>query len=203
MKQITFLDDSLLQEDINEQYKIIREAEQEIKNDQGRLAKNKRYKSILYTNGHELVEVVFDILQQLLDYDLSDFVDEKREDFLIKCNEHTIIGEIKGITSNVKNDNLSQLENHFQQYQDLLEEEGRSENVHQVLIINPLRTRPVFEREPVHENQIKLATRYGSLIIETKTLLKLFERYLKDEISYEQCLTLFTQKTGLLTENDF
>ena len=203
MQHIVFHDDNVLSENINQQNEIIQNAKSIIRTTQDKLEKNRRYKSILYTNGNELVEVVFDILQQLLSCDLSEFHDEKKEDFLIKKDTVTIIGEIKGITSNVKNDNLSQLENHFQQYQDLLEDEGRAENVHQVLIINPLRNRPVFEREPVHENQIKLAVRYGSLIIDTKTLLKLFERYLKDEISYEQCLSLFTQKTGLLTENDF
>ena len=202
MQQIVFLDDTELQETIVEQKEIIQGAEQIIKNNQEKLEENKRYKSILYTNGSELVEVVFDILEQLLDCDLSDFVDKKQEDFLIKKESYTLIGEIKGITSNVKNDNVSQLETHFQQYQDALEEEGRSENVFQVLIINPLRSKPIAEREPVHERQIKLATRNGSVIIETKTLLKLYECFLQHKITSEQCEKLFTHKTGLLQEQD-
>lgn len=45
------------------------------------LRENAKYKSILFTNGDELVSVVFSILQQLLNYDLSTFADKKKQDF--------------------------------------------------------------------------------------------------------------------------
>ena len=86
---------------------------------------------------------------------------------------------------------------------DQLQERGEEENVHQVLIINPLRSKPLSEREPVYEHQIKLATRNGSLIIETKTLLRLFETFLQGKLSVEDCEKLFISKTGLLEEKDF
>ena len=128
---------------------------------------------------------------------------KKKEDFLIKKPDYTLIGEIKGITSNVKNDNVTQLETHYQNYMDTLQESGAEENVHQILIINPLRTKPLSEREPVNENQIKLAKRNESLIIETKTLLRLFEKFLQGIITTEDCERLFTTKAGLLEEIDF
>ena len=203
MKNIIFGDDEIQRSLIQSKEEEIEQAKIIIERADACLRENMVYKSILYTNGEELVEVVYKILEKLLDYDLSGFVDEKKEDFLIKKPEYTIIGEIKGISTNVKNDNVSQLDNHYQQYLDSLQESGTEENVHQILIINPLRTKPLHEREPVHENQIKLARRNGSLIIETKTLLRLFEEFLQERITIEECEQLFTTKIGLLEEKDF
>ena len=203
IEEIIFYDDVQQKATIQDNEEIINQAKEKISQATICLQNNKLYKSILYTNGDELVEVVFRILEKLLDYDLSEFVDLKKEDFLIKKQNYTLIGEIKGITSNVKNENIAQLENHYQQYMDQLQENGQEENVHQVLIINPLRSKPLCEREPVHENQIKLAKRNESLIIETKTLLKLFEAYLQGKITIEDCEKLFISKIGLFEEKDF
>ena len=203
MDEIIFHDDNLQKNTIKQNEEIIKNAIEAIASANHILEDNRRIKSILYTNGNELVEVVCEILEKLLDYDLSGFVDEKKEDFLIKKPKYTLIGEIKGITSNVKNDNISQLDTHYQQYMDTLQGSGIHENVRQILIINPLRSKPLAEREPVHENQIKLAKRNESLIIETKTLLHLYEEFLWGRISIEDCERLITIKTGLLEEKDF
>ena len=79
------------------------------------------------------------MLEELFEYDLSVFIDEKHKDFLIKREDHTIIGEIKGINSNVKNENLSQLELHCQRCCDELQEEKRQENIKKILINNPFK----------------------------------------------------------------
>lgn len=178
-------------------------ANAEIKEAEAVLEKNLQYKSILYTNGSELVQVVFEILEQILSCNLSSFVDKRKEDFLVVQDQYTLIGEIKGVTSNVKNGYISQVDVHYQSYVDKLNEEGRTENVHQILIINPFRTKPLNERDPVDEQQIKLAERNGCLIIETKTLLKIFEKFLLNQISSQQCIDIFLGSTGLLTESFF
>ena len=54
---------------------------------EGQLEENAKYKSILYTNGNELVRVVFEILESILDYDLSSFEDILKEDFLINVSD--------------------------------------------------------------------------------------------------------------------
>jgi len=79
--------------------KAIEEIEK--KRDQYRkeLQANLEYKSILYTNGNELVEKVFRILEVILGYDLSKFVDEKKEDFRIELESEVLIGEIKGVSA--------------------------------------------------------------------------------------------------------
>lgn len=203
VEDFLFADDNEQLEIVSKCKEEIAVANEQIKEAEDTLERNLQYKSILFTNGNELVQIVFKILEQILSYDLSGFVDEKREDFLIVKDEFTIIGEIKGVTSNVKNEHISQVDVHYQSYMDRLNEEGKSENVHQILIINPFRTKPINEREPVNEKQIKLAERNGCLIIETITLLKIFEKFLLGQISSQQCINIFLGTTGLLTEPSF
>lgn len=167
------------------------------------LSENNRYKSILFTNSDQLVEVVFEILEKILDCDLSEFIDVKKEDFRIEKDNVVFIGEIKGINTNVKNENISQLEIHYQSYLDEIADKLQPTNVHAILIINPLRNRRVEDRDPVSEQQINLARRNGSLIIETKTLLKVFELFLNDKLSSEECVEVFANKTGILKIEDF
>ena len=178
-------------------------AKEEIENANAILKQNLQYKSILYTNGAELVQVVFKILEQLLSCNLSEFVDEGKEDFRIVKENCTFIGEIKGVTSNVKNEHISQVDLHYQSYLDKLNEEGKAEKVNQILIINPFRTKPLNERDPINEHQIKLAERNGCLIIETVTLLKMFEKFVLGQVSSERCIDIFSQTTGLLSEQLF
>lgn len=178
-------------------------AKEEIENANAILKQNLQYKSILYTNGAELVQVVFKILEQLLSCNLSEFVDEGKEDFRIVKENCTFIGEIKGVTSNVKNEHISQVDLHYQSYLDKLNEEGKTEKVNQILIINPFRTKPLNERDPINEHQIKLAERNGCLIIETVTLLKMFEKFVLGQVSSERCIDIFSQTTGLLSEQLF
>lgn len=200
--QISFYDDSLQRDIIQERENEIVRAKQAIDEANDKLQQNDRYKSILYTNGTELVQVVFEMLEQLLNCDLSEFEDKKFEDFLIRLYNCTLIGEIKGVTSNVKNDHIGQIEHHYQRYMDELDEKGISEDVHQILIISPFRTKAPSAREPVHEKQINLAKRNGCLIIETQTLLRIFEGYLEGRVTSAQCIEVFCTKKGLLQVND-
>ena len=73
---------------------------------------------MLTETGENLVEVVFEMLGKMLDCDLSEFVDVKREDFRIKLKDITFIGEIKCINTKVKSGNISQVENHCRIYED-------------------------------------------------------------------------------------
>lgn len=191
-------DDAEQMKKITSQKAIISNAKLEIEKSQEILSKNLYYKSILYSNGNELVKVVFEILENILDCDLSNFNDEKHEDFLIKKSNITFVGEIKGINGSVKNANISQLDVHYNGYLDKLQEENKSENVKALLIINPNRSRPIKEREQIHQNQLNLAIRNGSLIIQTYDLLKIFEAFKQNKISSEEIEDIFTDKIGIL-----
>ena len=141
---------------------------------------------------------MLEILDEILEYDSSEFIDEKREDFLIKKEDITFVGEIKGLSSSVQNKNVSQLEVHIQNYFDKLEEEGKEEKIKGLLVINHQRNKTLEERQEIHEHQINLATKYGSLIIETQTLLKIYEKYKLGNITKEECKKLFEDNVGLL-----
>lgn len=198
VNDINFFNDEKLRKDKGNNLTQINEIKQRNIRIDKELEKNLEYKSILYTNGNELVQVVMSILDELLDYDSSEFVDEKREDFLIKKEDITFIGEIKGVSSAIANKNVSQLDVHVQSYLDNLQEEGIEENVKGLLIINHQRNKPIEERQEVHEHQVNLAKRNGSLIIETQTLLKIFEKYKLSKITKEKCKRLFEDNVGLL-----
>ena len=203
VKNITVLNDKELDKTIELKTKEIERLKKEIEDLNSEKQENARIKSILYTNGKELVDVVFIILQKLLSCNLSEFVDEKKEDFLIKKDAYTLVGEIKGVTSNIKSEHISQLELHYQSYIDELAEKRQNENVHQILVVNPFRTKPLSERDPVNDKQIELAKRNGCLMIETATLLKLYEKFVAGNIDVSGCEKLFTEKIGLLEESDF
>lgn len=191
-------DDKEQKDKINANNKEIEKLSQEITQASKELDKNLRYKSILIENGGILVDIVFEILQQLFEYDLSDFKDEKKEDFLIKLTDVSFIGEIKGVTSNIKSEHVSQVDVHYQSYCEKVQEEGGSEKVKALLIINPQRNKAISERDGVHENQIKLAVRNGSLIIPTSELLTIYEQYLAGNITTENIVTQFKEQTGLI-----
>lgn len=196
MKEIIMFDDNEQRKIIDANNNTIKLANDNILEAQRKIDKNDEFKSILYTNGNELVKVVFEILETMLGCDLSEFNDEKKEDFLFEIDGFMFIGEIKGVNHNVKSENISQLDVHYQGY--LEENEDKSEDqIKALLIINHQRNKPLNIRESVHEQQINLACRNGSLIIETIILLKLFEKYLSGALTREKCLELLKSNVGL------
>ena len=195
LKEMPMFDDNKQNKIISTQQSAIEEAQRLINKAIEKLDENKWYKSALYKADTPLVEVVTDILEKLLDTDLSGFKDEKKEDQRIFMDEKIYLFEIKGASSNVRRDNVSQLENHVQSY---IERYGIPEHtVKGILIMNPLRNKKLVDREPVHVNEIELAKRYGVLIITTEVLLRMFEKKLNGSISMQQILAEF-DKTGLL-----
>ena len=198
ISDINFFNDEQLKKDKDNNLAKISEIKQKNIAIDKELEKNLEYKSILYTNGDELVKVVLEILDEILEHDSSKFVDEKKEDFLINKDDITFVGEIKGLSSAVQNKNISQLEVHIQNYFDKLQEEGKEEKVKGLLVINHQRSKPLEERQEIHEHQKDLATKYGSLIIETQTLLKIYEKYKLGKMTKEECKKLFEENIGLL-----
>lgn len=196
MEAVQMFDDTQQLDLIRENKEKIQLAENEINKAKKAMDQNNRYKSILYTTGDELVEVVLEILGQLLNYDFSQFEDKKNEDFLAEIGDDVFIGEIKGVNHNVKSENISQLDVHYQGY--LEDNEKEAENVHALLIMNYQKNKPIADREPVHEKQVALAVRNGSLIIDTYMLLKLFEKFKRNEISSEDCRNILKSKVGIL-----
>ena len=93
-----FNDDDLQKNNIEQAKEQIKIQKEIIENANKKLQDNLHFKSILYNNSDQLVAVVFEILEYIFDISLSDFNDEKKEDFLFKKENITYIGEIKGVT---------------------------------------------------------------------------------------------------------
>lgn len=199
---VDFFDDKVLKADKlanNKKIELLQEKNKEIDN---RLEYNNRIKSILYTTGDELVEIVMEILDTILESDSSNFIDKKKEDFFIRKESVTFVGEIKGVSQAAANKYVSQLDVHVQSYIDEITEKCLKENVKGLLIINHQRDKNISERNEVHKNQIDLAVRNGSLIIESTTLLFLYEKFLEKKIDTRKIEKIFTEKVGILLKTD-
>ena len=190
-----FLDDDVLVENIeklNAEKKVL---EEKIEQNLSKLDKNLFYKSILYATGDQLVNVVNHMLDEMIGYDFDKFVDKKEEDFCIEKEDVVYIGEIKGITSNVKRSNVTQVATHKNLY---LEKEGNEDkNALAIAIINRQRNKPIAERDEVPEDIKKVAQLNEVLVITSETFLKIYESFRNGELKSEDIKELLKQK-GLL-----
>lgn len=193
-----FNDDDLQKNNIEQAKEKIKMQKEIIENANKKLQDNLHFKSILYNNSDQLVAVVFEILEYIFDISLSDFNDEKKEDFLFKKDNITYIGEIKGVTSNIKYEHVSQLEVHYSKYLDFMQEKGLKEEVKKLLIINYERSKDVLLRDEVNQMQIDLAIKNVSLIIDTKSLLLIYEKLLKGNINKCNVIKYINNNTGLI-----
>lgn len=202
MEQIEFYNDKQLKEEIENEENNIQDAKKVIELNREKLKNNNKYKSILYENGTPLEDVVKEMLEKIFDIDLSKFKDIKKEDFLFKIDDRIIIGEIKGKNQAMKNLLLSQLDMHHSDYLDK-HPEANDDNIRSVFITNHQIHKPLNERADIDKNIITRAeNKFGILIIETNTLLRLYEKRIKGEITVEKCRELLNT-VGLLEEKDF
>jgi len=197
IKSLEMFNDINLKDDIQNYEIEIESILEKIDECNSKIEENNRWKSILYTNGDELVEVVFEILERLLEVNLDDFVDVKKEDFHINIKDTDIIGEIKGVSTNLKSEHVSQVDVHLQGYLDALAS-PESSNAKSLLIINHQRKKTLNSREDIHVIQAKLANRNDCLVIETKTLLNLYECYLKEYITSDEIADKLINETGVM-----
>ena len=141
-------------------------------------------------------------MKYIFDISLSDFNDEKKEDFLFKKNNITFLGEIKGVTTNVKYEHISQLEVHYSKYLDKLADEGATENIKKILIMDYERNRDVKERNEINQMQIDLATKNDTLIIDTESLLKVYEKILDGSLTKTKVVDYITNNSGLIDSDN-
>lgn len=197
LQECKFNDDQQLQDTIENAEAEIKKLNQKISESKNKLDENMKYKSILVTNSDELTKVIYEILEYIFEINLSTFVDEKKEDFLFDKEDICYIGEIKGVTSNIKSEHISQLDVHYYALQDRLEEDGIQKKIKKILIMNYERNREISNRNEVHKTQIELASRNNTLIIDTLNLLQLYEKLLKGNISKQEAIDYINSKIGL------
>lgn len=192
-----------------EQLKNIEENEVKIKSSQesiagskDKLSENSWFKSILYTSGDELVDVVKDIFSKIFDVDFSEFKDKKKEDFTFTFKNKVFIGEIKGVNQNIKTINLSQLDLHFTHFSEEERDDLDKNNIHKLLVMNHQKDKDLQDRIPVDPQQIEMAkNKYESLIIETVELLEMYDKFTQGEMTQKECFDLICQNGILKVQN--
>lgn len=199
LKQIKFYNDETIMHKMEENNKKINDIALDNENNQKILEKNLYYKKMLIATGDELVNIVFDVLQEILEIDLASFVDKKKEDFKFEYNNITFIGEIKGVNSNVNNKMISQTDDHLSDFLDDIENEKDYPECRKILIVNHQKNKPLEERLDIHNNQISKANRDDVLIIETKTLLLILDKFRKKELVKEDFFNMLREKKGILS----
>ena len=202
MNKVMLFDDAEQSKNIEENEVQIKCCQESIAESKDKLSENSRFKSILYTSGDELVDVVKDIFSKIFDVDFSGFKDKKKEDFTFTFKNKIFIGEIKGVNQNIKTTNLAQLDLHFTNF---IEERGDDldeNNIHKLLVMNHQKDKDLKSRIPVDQQQIDMAkNKYESLIIETVELLEMYDKFARREMDQKECFDLICQNGVLKVKN--
>lgn len=157
------------------------------------LSDNDYIKSSLWAAGNQLVDVIYKMVQEIFGVDLTNFKDIMQADFAFCENDCHIVGEIKGTNTNVNNSHISKTENHRQEYiVELVNKKINFDenNVYGVLIINHQADKKPEERVHIDKKQIDYAKRFKILIIETSTLIKLYEKHVDGNLTKEEAISL-------------
>ena len=202
MSKVMLFDDVEQLKNIEENEVKIKSSQESIAGSKDKLSENSWFKSILYTSGDELVDVVKDIFSKIFDVDFSEFKDKKKEDFTFTFKNKIFIGEIKGVNQNIKTTNLAQLDLHFTNF---IEERGDDldeNNIHKLLVMNHQKDKDLKSRIPVDQQQIDMAkNKYDSLIIETVELLEMYDKFTQGEMTQKECFDLICQNGILNVKN--
>ena len=192
---IEFFNDKELNNALQEKNEKIDSLQKEKEEIEKEIDENNFYKGILYKNGQGLVDIVNQMLKDIFGYDYENFVDRKEEDFRFEYNGIHYIGEIKGISSNVKRTNISQTANHRDYFMEIDGNEKLKTNA--IAIINRQRQMTPSDREKVSNDIEEYARKNDVLLILAEDFLRLYEQFKKDEITTEGIVDMFNTK-GLL-----
>lgn len=142
---------------------------------------NDFYKSILYTSGEKLVEVVEEILKEMLKISIDD-KDLKKQDLYFKLNDKNILVEVKGVNHPFQRDNISQVKRHIKDYAD--EHEIYGADVEKlckgVLIINPYSLHDLEDKisKDFYSKEVIADAEYEKICtLDTLTLLNYYSKW--------------------------
>lgn len=202
MSKVMLFDDVEQLKNIEENEIKIKSSQESIAGSKDKLSENSWFKSILYTSGDELVDVVKDIFSKIFNVDFSEFKDKKKEDFTFTFKNKVFIGEIKGVNQNIKTINLSQLDLHFTHFSEEERDDLDKNNIHKLLVMNHQKDKDLQDRIPVDPQQIEMAkNKYESLIIETVELLEMYDKFTQGEMTQKECFDLICQNGILKVQN--
>ena len=193
---ITFFDDAEQKELIEIEKQKIEESKKQIKTSREIINQNKYFESILYKSGDDLEVILIEMLREIFKVD-SNFEDTKDEDFSFEKGGIHYIFEFKGISKDLKKQNISQLMTHVYKYADSYQ--VAESQIRRVIIATRYKDKSPENRLPISHNIIEFAKNFlnNVLIIDTVTFLRIFEKFRNDELSTEDIFTML-DKSGLL-----
>ena len=182
---------SVIEEEIDKLELEKKEKGEEIK-------RNSKFKSILYETGDKLATEVNEIIGEMLEYDISEFIDNYEEDNLIKLPEMTFIIEIKGLNNEIRRENVHKAAGHLMVYRDKLDDEQIEENTKALFVVAYQRKTNPNERSRIDKGQLSIAKQMDTLIIDTRVLLKIYEDFKLSKITTEEIKKLLIKSEGEL-----
>lgn len=195
--EINYLTDKEERENIESYKNQISMLKENIKKSTEIIEENNKYKSILYTQGNALEKIIYEMMEQMLNMDLSDFEDVYDEDLYFEIDEYSFVVEIKGVKSNLKNEFLNQLNDHAVKKLLMFDEAEIERKVKQIMIINTFRKQHPHFRLDIEDVTIEKAKNNEALVITTPIFLKLFEMFKKGEIDSTEIIEYFKKDIGL------
>ena len=204
-KNVCLLNDSKLIDEKNKAEEAIKEYEDKLFSINSQLKANKEIESCLYKQGDELVRTIFPLIEKVFSVTLENFIDLKKEDFNFLFRDLILVGEIKGVSSNVKNKHISQAEYHKTTYIDdnQIEQSFDKSKIIPVLIINHQLDKPLAEREPINEEQVNYAKLQGVIVLETFELIKMYYLITLGKLSLDDVYDIICKNVGKIIKIDY
>ena len=189
LKNIKILDDVEIRKKINKNNKAMESLLKEKTKLDNKIKENEYYKSILYSSGEELVEVVKVILEEMLNIDVSD-IDLKKHDLYFNLDKKNILVEVKGVNDPFRRENISQIKRHIKDFAE--ENEIYGEDVDKkckgVLIINPYCRHDLKEKilKEFYSKEVIADAEYEKVCtLDTLTLLNYYSKWRNDSKSID------------------
>lgn len=197
INEIYFFNDKEYIDKIEDAKIKINELKKEISESQLMLDKNNKIKSILYKTGNDLNNEVIKILEDILE-EHNSFDDIYEEDYKFISDNTTFIVETKGLNNEVSGKNVTDAFSHLTIYEDNLEKQNKKEETKCLFFVASERKKNICDRNEINSRQETIAKRNNTLIIDTPTLLKIYEDFLNKKITKEDIVKIFKEQFGVI-----
>lgn len=189
LNNITILDDVKIREKLNINNQKVEKLLKEKENLESKIEKNEYYKSILYSSGDKLVEVVKAILEEMLNIIVDD-IDLKKQDLYFNLDKKSILVEVKGVNHPFQRDNISQVKRHVKDYAEENQIYGADvdKNCKGVLILNPYSKHDLKEKisKDFYSQEVIADAEYEKVCtLDTLTLLNYYSKWKNDSKSID------------------
>ena len=189
LNNIIILDDVEIREKLNINNQKVEKLQKEKENLENKIEKNEYYKSILYSSGDKLVEVVKVILEEMLNITVDD-TDLKRQDLYFNLDTKNILVEVKGVNHPFQRDNISQVKRHVKDYAEENQIYGADvdKNCKGVLILNPYSKHDLKEKisKDFYSQEVIADAEYEKVCtLDTLTLLNYYSKWRNDSKSVD------------------